>query len=335
MASVKGENMKEKLKLQKKKEQKNQSYISGSVLPDDLSLIDTHRKIPRMKGGKYTKENYGIILPIEHLKEHDNYKERPEFLAELDSIIDAYSQCMKLRIKINNQFKAVERQTDQLQKEDIESLKNMLTTSEEMEDRKRKELHLWFKKSKEYPENTQRIIKALLSVVALGEVTAGYILSDINPKGSEKHPADHPSCFWAYAGFHKASHERKQKNELKKDGSQRLRTALYVFGTCIEKNRKSPYRLIYDNRKKKTQHSEILTHTRITGKKGIHEMMWKDVSDGHRRGDAIRVALKHFLADLWFVWRTIESLPITDLYVKEHLGHQSAILNPKERGWDF
>jgi hypothetical protein len=60
--------------------------------------------------------------------------------------------------------------------------------------------------------------------------------------------------------------------------------------------------------------------------------MWKDTKPCHRHGAAIRKMIKHFLADLWFVWRETENLPTTPLYVESVLGH-TGIIKPEERGW--
>ena len=63
--------------------------------------------------------------------------------------------------------------------------------------------------------------------------------------------------------------------------------------------------------------------------------MWKDAYPEHRDLAAIRKMMKHYLADLWFVMRTIYELPTKDLWIKEHGGHESAIIDPKRRGWEF
>jgi hypothetical protein len=108
---------------------------------------------------------------------------------------------------------------------------------------------------------------------------------------------------------------------------------MFVLADSFIKQR-NQYRDIYDMSKQNYKVSEKLTMTRVTGKTGLYEKKWKDVSDGHRHGAAIRKMMKHYLADLWFVWRTIEGLPARSLYVEEKLGHMG-IIKPRERGWSF
>lgn len=322
-----------KLKEKKIKQQKGRTK-KGKKLPDKMSLIDTHRIVPRMEGGKYTDENYIVLLPKEHMQEHGNYKERTEELDRLKMLYDGYKQIQKLRMKINNQLLAEERQTDSLDEIDVEYIKEVMNQIKDKEKEKEKQIKKWVKQNKNIP-----IVKALLSVNGVGEVLIASLLTYI-----EIEKAEHPSSLWSYVGYHIASHKRFEKLPEKSKqgkwystGNRTLRCQLYITaGVFIKCSRfDNPYAKIYYTRKEKTKKSSKITQTRITGKKGIHSMAWKDVSDGHRHGDAQRVMMKHFLADLWFVWRTLEGLPTNDLYVKEHLGHQSAIIEPKKRGWIY
>ena len=77
-----------------------------------------------------------------------------------------------------------------------------------------------------------------------------------------------------------------------------------------------------------------VSKTRVTGKTGLHEMAWKDVAPMHRHQAAIRKMMKHFLADFWYVWRTLEGLETPMLYPEAKLGH-TGIVKPEERGWVF
>lgn len=291
----------------------------------DLSLIDTHRLVPRMHGGTYTDGNVVLKTPVEHLEEHDNFREREQAIEELKSLFDGYKQQQKLRQKIGNQLLALTRGTDRLSDEDRDHLRVSLKAEFDYEKVIGKRIKKWVKDHQDI-----KIISAMKSVKGVGEIAIAACMTYF-----EIAKADHPSSFWAYAGYHKPSHERKIKNSNDKPGNQTLRNAMFVLAGCFIKNPTCAYRKVYDLRKAQQQHSEKITQTRIAGKTGLHEKMWKDVSDGHRHGDAIRVMMKNFLADLWYVWRELEGLPTNDLYVEAHLGHVNGRIDPKFRGWDY
>jgi cytochrome c553 len=329
--------MKEALKqVKEKKCIRCDSNLKGK----EFYEYDTHRKIQRMDGGSYESDNYNLICSTCHMKEHGTYRERSESLHKLKMMFDGYKQIQKLKNKVNNQIRAMQRNTDELDEIDLAYIEEVLKSVTEKEKQKDKLIKEWVKNNQDL-----KIVGAMQSVKGVGHITIAACLSYL-----EIDKAKHASSFWSYAGYWCASHERKSKKletpilyiddkgkEKKRwynPGCQVLRNALYVTaGVFIKQG--GPYREVYDRRKHKTENSEKITNTRITGKAGVFKKAWKDVSKGHRHGDAIRVMMKHFLADLWFAWRTIEGLPVNDLYVKEHLGHKSAIINPILRGWEY
>jgi len=329
---------KEKLKKQKD----NFCKICGEVLPDDFAEFDTHREKMRMDGGTYTPDNYDTVCPICHMKEHGNYKERAESIEEIKAIYDRYKQIQKTRMKIDNQLLAGERRkTDYLTEEDKDYLHDISKQIKGKEKDIEKEIKKWVKESKK----NMPIVKAMDSVNGVGPVFIAACLTYID---IEK--AEHPSSLWSYFGYHAASHKRydkltepvhytdsegKEKKRWYNPGNDVLRSQAFVTAGVFVKGKNNLYKDVYYTRKEKTSKSSKITKTRITGKSGIHEMAWKDVSKGHRHGDAQRVMMKYFIADLWLVWRTLEGLPTNDLYVKEHLGHKSAIIDPEKRGWVF
>ena len=332
-------------KEQLKKKKTNLCSICGDVLSEDFSNFDTHRNVMRMDGGTYSDENYDTVCTKCHAKEHGNYKERNEKLNELKSLYDGYKQIQKTRTKIENQLLAGERRkTDFLDDIDKEFLHDVMNTIKVKEKEKEKVIKKWMKKNQDaFP-----IINPMLSVFGIGEIFVAACLSYI-----EIDKANHASSLWSYFGYHTASHSRydkltepklytdidgKEKKRWYSPGNDVLRSQAFVTAGVFIKskaNEKNQYISVYNRRKMKTSNSEKIVKTRIAGKSGNHEMAWKDVSKGHRHGDAVRVMMKHLIADLWYVWRTVEGLPTNDLYVKEHLGHKSAVINPKERGWIF
>jgi hypothetical protein len=93
------------------------------------------------------------------------------------------------------------------------------------------------------------------------------------------------------------------------------------------------YRDIYDRTKQDLSVSEKTVESRNTQGKLI-TCMWKETKPSHRHGAAIRKMIKHFLADFWYVWRTVEGLDTPMLYPEAKLGHKG-IVKPDERGWEF
>jgi len=328
--------MKEALKRPKSK----QCIKCGKSLPKEMSKYDTHRKTLRMDGGIYNQKNYDLICATCHMKEHDTFKNREENLDQLKSLFDGYKQIQKTRLKVNNQILASKRHTDTLDEIDMAFLDNILKEILDKEKAKEKQIKIWVKENKNIP-----IISSMLSVNGVGEIFITACLTYI-----DIHKARHASSLWRYFGYHTPCHKRKEKLETPIEyinhegknkkrwyspGNQTLRCQAYVTAGCFLKGKNNLYKEIYYNRKAKTEISEKITSTRLTGKKGLHAMMWKDVKKIHRHEDALRVMMKFYIADLWYVWRSLEGLSVNDLYVKEHLGHESGIINPKKRGWKY
>ena len=290
------------------------------------SLLDAHRKTPRTEGGKYTPENTEVLTPREHLEEHGNLREREEGIEELKTLIDGREHLMKTMNGSNNRVLAIERNVDKLDEPTIEFLKEnaKLLKSQIGKQNRRIKKHL---KSMNMP-----IIDAAIGVRGIGEITVAYILAyvDINK-------ARYASSVWAYVGYDKASHERKQKG-VSGGGNQNLRTQLFATSGSIIKSKGTAnpclYAEIYVNAKRDYEVSNKITKTRVAGKTGNHEMAWKDVAPLHRHHASIRKMMKHYLADFWYVWRTLEGLETPMLYPEAKLGH-TGIVKPEERGWVF
>lgn len=314
---------KEKIKQEIIERNGTDCMLSNSPLPEDMKLYDVHRKTPRAKGGTYTKENTVVSLPIAHMKEHGIHRERTDILDELKMIIDDRNQTMKLSMKINNQILAYQRCTDKLNQSTIAFLQETLKPVNDKVKEQTKQIEQWVKANKK----SDPLIESMLGVKGVGAVTIAYLLIYVD---LEK--ADTASSLWAYCGYDKAAHLRKQKG-VAGGGNQTLRTMLFNSASSFIKCRNA-YRDVYDNIKARYQVSEVITETRIAGKTGMHKVAWKDVSDGHRHSSAMRIMIKHFLADFWFVARTLRGLPTRSLYVEEKLGH-TGIIRPEERGWKF
>ena len=296
--------------------------ITGKKLTkEQASMLDTHRKLHKAKGGTYTDlDNVKVLKPVEHMKVHGTLKERPEWLERLKSLMDAREQLRKQNNSANNRLLAMKRRTDNLDKETEQFLieQSDITKKQLGKLDRRIEKHL--------KTNPPAIAEAALKIKGLGGITIAYILIYID---IEK--ARYASSFWSYVGLDKPSHKRYEKN-VSGGGNKTLRTALYAMAESFIKTR-NVYRDIYDRCKEDLSVSEKITQSRNTQGKLI-ECAWKDTKPSHRHGAAIRKMIKHFLADFWKVWRTLEGLDTPMLYPEAKLGHKG-IVQPEERGWDY
>jgi hypothetical protein len=292
-----------------------------SVL-ESFPLTDRNHKLPKSKGGKFVEENIEVLDPVEHMALHGNLRVRTPELEELKGLMDDYKKVQSIRMMGVNQLLAMKRRTDKLNPDTIALINANIETMEKGESVRKKAIEEWMRVHK----NSDPILKAILSGYGMGIISAAavYVYVNINK-------AKHPSSFWQYFGIAGPSVDRYKKGK-KGGGNKFLRAVLFTMDQALIR-KTSPYREIYDNRKAKTAISEKLTKERGGGE--ITEVMWKNATKFHRDMDARRVLHKHFLADLWFVWRTASGLSTNDLYVKEHLGHESAIIDPKKRGWKF
>lgn len=316
---------KEKLKREVLATQDNICVHCHLALSDEeMALIDTHRKQPKRDGGTYTDENTVVEHPVCHMKAHGIFKSRLEDFEELKKIFDDRSQTMKFKLKVNNQMLAFERKVDDQGEETLEWLQKMEAEADE----RLKEIDKPFEKKIKEMAKVEPLIAASLSAPGCGPVTAGAMAIYIDLT-----EAKHASSLWKYVGLDKPSHERYTKGEAS-GGNKTLRTVLYNFAcSCMKMNHGNPYREIYDRVKDRLAQSEKITKSRNTQGKLV-EIAWKDTKPCHRHGAALRAIMKSFLADYWFVGRTIMGLPTDALYVQDVLGH-GGVLDPKAHGWEF
>jgi hypothetical protein len=308
------------LKTKLHKQQDGFCAISAKQLAKETKLFDTDRIEPKAKGGTYTDGNSRALTPLAHMERHNILKLRTPELTELKVLIDGREQIRKFMNSLNNRLLAVKRQTDQMDqmteiwiKEQIKSIDKQIGIQERRIDK--------FIKKLDIP-----VVKSMLGLKGLGTMTIAYLLVyiDINK-------AEYASALWKYVGFDKPSYERYTKGESG-GGNKTLRTVLYTWANSGIRTR-SIYRIVYDQEKIKLENSMKITKSRNTQGKLI-ECMWSETKPCHRHGASIRKMIKHFLADLWFVWRTLEGLPTPDLYVEAKMGH-IGIVKPNERGWIY
>lgn len=302
------------------------------------ALLDVHRPIPRHQGGEYTNGNFVVISPVDHMKEHKIYREREEQIEVLKAMFDERNQMLKNKNAMANRLLAGERQTDFLD----DTTKDFLKTTVKEYDKHLKKFERKITKHLQTMQSNYPIIPAMLSLKGVGPVAVAQIIRYVDITKCR-----YASSLWAYVGYDKPQHKRYSKGTAG-GGNKTLRSALYVLADSFIKQR-NVYRDIYDRTKADLEVSEKYTLSyktghvaeitddegrtkRVQGK--LTEVMWKEAKPGHRHGAAIRKMMKHFLADLWKVWRTLEGLDTPLLYPEAKLGHKG-IVQPKERGWKY
>lgn len=313
---------KELMKQQIAEQQQGADPITGEPLPGLPSLVDTDRINPKAEGGTYDdRDNVRVLHPVTHMERHGNLRVRAEQLDELKSTYDDRVQVMKLALKINNQILAFERGVDHEHPETSEFLRGVLSSVNE----RLKMIDRYL--ARQVREYEDPLSQAALAVKGIGPITVAALAVYIDIA-----KAAHASSLWKYCGYDKPSHERYEKG-VAGGGNKTLRTVLYNTASVLIKLGEGPYREVYDRVKSRLAASENIVKSRNTQGKLV-EVMWKDAKPSHRHGSAIRVMIKHFLADYWFVGRELAGLPTSTPYAGAQLGHQHMI-GPAERGWTW
>ena len=298
-------------------------YICGKTITAkeiEDGLIDTDRLIPKAEGQSYQLDMTRLACPDCHMRRHGTLRIRPEYLGQVKIAIDDREQWMKIRNKIANQIKAIERGVDTCSEITLAHLEEMLDTAEMRYKDRSKLLSSLILGNKE-----DGLIKSALNVVGLGPDTVAYLVTYLIPE-----KAKHRSSYWKYTGLDAASHERYTKGETS-GGNKKLRTALWRCVDSMWKNRNCPYRAVGDRVKERLVQSEKQTQTRNTQGKLI-TAAWKDTKPGHRHGAAYRAMMKELLGDYWVISRLFAGLPVDNPYVVDMLGHEPHD-GSRERGW--
>ncbi len=293
------------------------------------NLTDKHHTQPRAEGGEYSDGNLVDLSPQDHMLHHGIWREREAEFEELKSLYDDYKSAQVCRMKANNQLLAFQRGVDRLSPDTKAFLREQVVRYEDYETEIGKHIGKWIKAH----VKTNPFVASVMSVKFIGPILAAGLLVYIDVE-----KARHPSSLWKYVGYAGPVSERYTKNTAS-GGNKTLRNSFYVWTGGLYKGKRigSPYLDIITVEKERLEHCEKIMSHRHNGK--TYDVRWCDNDlpgmKGHRAAAARRKASKYFLADLWFVWRTLAGLGTTDLYVKEHLGHESAIIKPEDRGWKY
>jgi hypothetical protein len=207
-------------------------------------------------------------------------------------LCDLYYQTQRDRIALGNQISAIERGADDGAVPP--ALVKHFTRLQEMEDVLADEMGAMCAAHVAMPW--------IGNVVGLGPRLTGKVLALIGDIGK----FDTISKLWRFAGYAviNGARERPVKGE-RLHYNIRLKTTCYLIVDQFVKNRKSPYRAIYDSTK------EFYT---------VHRPAW---TKGHVELATRRKVAKLFLSHLWLAWREIEGLPLRDPFVQSQLGHTS------------
>ena len=315
---------KEMMKRTIRKKQAGRCALTGRFLPQETELFDTDRRKPKAEGGKYTSRNTRVVEPTAHMIRHGTLRLREPELERLKAIVDDREQMMKLKNKIENQIRAYKRRTDYLNEDTLRFLEEQFIPVKKVLDERTRLLHQAVKEM----ASGDSLMTAALEVRSVGEVTVAYLAAYLDLE-----EARHVSSCWAYVGLDKANHERYEKGKSG-GGNKSLRTALYTMADSQVKGH-GAYREVYDRIKARLSVSNKLVNSNNTKGKMVN-IPWKDTMPSHRHGAALRAIIKHFLADYWFVGRTLRGLPTTPVYAVAMLGHEGhKTISPEERGWVF
>jgi len=180
-------------------------------------------------------------------------------------------------------------------------------------------------------------------IKGVGTVAAAQIIGNI-----DIHKATTVSKIWQYCGLNPGMVVGKKRVE-NKDGSFKLvptnkmirgdklttgfvapfnkhmRTALCGVLADGFIKAQAPYALThyYPYKERLAGSEQITEEIRSAGAKP-ERLAWKDAKPAHRDRAAKRKMIKHFLADLYVAWRTMEGLPVREPYQQQYLGHKHA-----------
>lgn len=226
----------------------------------------------------------------------------PQINTHLRTLVDLRGVVQKQRMAFGNRMDAIFREADVADEITIGLLERWHNRFLDMESDLDKEIK---DAIKDVP-----IINLMTQVKGVGPLLSARVVAMIDIEKS-----DTVSALWRYCGYGvtpDGTRERPTKGE-KLHYNTRLKSSCYNLGRSMLRTN-SPYRSIYDSAK------------------AYYEANRPDWTKAHRDMAALRKMVKIFLSHLWLEWRTLEGLPVRNLYVEEYRGH-THILRPQEFGW--
>jgi hypothetical protein len=189
-------------------------------------------------------------------------------------------------------------------------------------------------------------------VKGIGEISAGWIIGEI-----DIHIAETVSKIWQYAGLNPGLVRGKKdmleseykpemgKIEKKYTSLSKEKRVIVLTDEMIPGDRLSPGFVSPFNKRLRTAlvgvmadgfikcqnsycmefyypYKTRLENSQNTVKHLKKDVVWAEVSKGHRDRAAKRYMTKMFLKDLYPVWRSLEGLPVREPYQEAYLGHK-------------
>ena len=144
------------------------------------------------------------------------------------------------------------------------------------------------------------------SVKGIGPILSAALITNIDIER-----AQHPSSIWKYCGLAvdlDTGEAEKRVKGKKIEYNPFMKKTCWLIGESFVKTR-GKYRTIYDTSKAYYQ-KKYPKEVPVKGTKRIK------YTKGHIHSMAKRRAVKHFLADMYAEWRTIEGLPTSTLFAE-------------------
>jgi len=140
------------------------------------------------------------------------------------------------------------------------------------------------------------------SIQGVGEKSIARLIADIGDPGDRPNVAK----LWAYCGVGDPARKRRKgmtQQEAFAMGNPHAKKMCWLISEAFVKNRNSPYRAVYDNRRQATAnrvHDTVCVRCGPAGKPAAPGSPW---SLKHQHEDGKRIAVKIFLKDLWIASR--------------------------------
>ena len=248
-------------------------------------------------------------------------------------IVKSYYDFQKMRIRLANRL---ERKKDGSSQK--ENKKTNYKTKVEREDDNIKFLEIFFDDIKKTEETFLKDIKKIVHKTALwqnylkdikgvGELMAAVIMSEF-----DIYKATTVSKMWAYAGLSPGTTYGKKWN---KDKTKIITTDIIVkqdrktsgflcpynqflksklLGVLADQfiRKENPYRKHYEDYRHRLESKDWGTESKNPST--------KNKKAGHQNNAAKRHIVKLFIIELYVAWRTLEGLPVRNLYAEEYLG---------------
>lgn len=148
--------------------------------------------------------------------------------------------------------------------------------------------------------------------IGVGEKQAGRLLGllgdpylRVDPETGEVHHRM-VSQLWSYCGYGDAATQVLRRGE-KASWSTELRQRAHLIAVSCMKKRKSPYRKVYDDRRKRDKKAKHTAECKRCGPSGKPAKAGSSLSDGHKHARALRAVAKEVLKDLWIQARELHT----------------------------